>query len=555
MKTKQQLVCGDLLRWALQLLRTLLLRIVSQFRAERQVGDTCQQSLRIVPKYVPIPRVKGLPIVGTLLDLIAAGGAPQLHKYVDARHRQYGVIFRERLGGTQDAVFVSSAKLMRSVFLQEGHYPQHPLPDAWTFYNRRNACQRGLFFMEGAEWLHNRRILNRLLLNGNLHWMDVHIESCTRHLVDRWRVGTEQAKGVLYELPQLEQQLYRWSIEVLCAIMFGSTVLAHPEMQSTLDEFTQIVHKIFEHSSRLMNLPPRLAQLLRLRIWQDFEANVTEVLQQGGAIIELCIRLQQEQCRPQTEQDEEEALYDKLKAAAVPDQMIRRIFVDLVIAAGDTVCKALKSGSLQHNPCPSLQTAFSSQWALYVLSQNPVLQCSIAKECAAGESQLLHGLIKESLRLYPVAPFIGRYLPRDAQIGNHFVEKNVCFRVSLAWLSLNFLLFCFSQTLVLISLYTAGRDPSHFEQPLKVLPERWILGKTEQVHKAHGSLPFAMGQRSCIGRRVALKQLHFLLGKCASEFSMRCLNETPVDSILRMVTVPDQTLRLALKSRPKLPHV
>jgi len=70
-----------------------------------------------------------------------------LHKYVDARHKQYGPIFRERLGGTQDAVFVSSANLMRGVFQHEGQYPQHPLPDAWTLYNQQHACQRGLFFM------------------------------------------------------------------------------------------------------------------------------------------------------------------------------------------------------------------------------------------------------------------------------------------------------------------------------------------------------------------------------------------------------------------------
>lgn len=102
------------------------------------------------------------------------------------------------------------------------------------------------------------------------------------------------------------------------------------------------------------------------------------------------------------------------------------------------------------------------------------------------------------------------------------------------------------QTLVLISLYTSGRDPSQFEQPLKVLPERWLLGQTDRVHQSHGSLPFAIGQRSCIGRRVAMKQLHTLLGKCASQFKMQCLNEKPVDCMLRMVTVPSQILRLAL---------
>lgn len=38
---------------------------------------------------------------------------------------------------------------------------------------------------------------------------------------------------------------------------------------------------------------------------------------------------------------------------------------------------------------------------------------------------LLKGMIKESLRLYPIAPFISRYLPEDSVIGNYFVPKEV----------------------------------------------------------------------------------------------------------------------------------
>ncbi|XP_023036365.1 cytochrome P450 315a1, mitochondrial isoform X2 [Drosophila willistoni] len=308
-----------LVRWLVHLLKVWLLRI---FHIDFEDGSNNIKETGET-KYVDIPRVKELPLVGTLLDLIAAGGAPHLHKYIDARHRQYGPIFRERLGGgSQYAVFVASANLMRSVFLHEGQYPQHPLPDAWTLYNQLHDCQRGLFFMEGVEWLHNRRILNRLLLNGNLNWMDVHIESCTHQLVEKWRAKTQS--NVSYELPQLEQQLYRWSIEVLCCIMFGTNVLRCPKIQSILDEFTQIVHKVFEHSSRLMTFPPRLAQILRLRIWRDFERNVDEVLRQASFIIELCMRDQD---------DQEETLFHKLQSADVPGEMIKRIFVDLVIAA------------------------------------------------------------------------------------------------------------------------------------------------------------------------------------------------------------------------------
>lgn len=116
--------------------------------------------------------------------------------------------------------------------------------------------------------------------------------------------------------------------------MFGNSVLTCPKIQSSLDYFTQIVHKVFEHSSRLMTFPPRLAQMLRLRNWRDFEENVDEVLREGAAIIDHCIGVQELELQ---QPHEEPALYQRLQAAEVPGEMIKRIFVDLVIAAGDTV--------------------------------------------------------------------------------------------------------------------------------------------------------------------------------------------------------------------------
>lgn len=70
----------------------------------------------------------------------------RLHKYIDMRHRQLGPIFREPLGPV-DGVFISSPDLIRQIFLYEGKYPKHPLPDAWLLYNEIHNCKRGLFFM------------------------------------------------------------------------------------------------------------------------------------------------------------------------------------------------------------------------------------------------------------------------------------------------------------------------------------------------------------------------------------------------------------------------
>ena len=93
-----------------------------------------------------MPSPRGLPGLGSTLDLIAAGGAPRLHEYIDCRHRELGPVFRDKIGPVQ-AVFVSDPTEMRRVFTLEGKYPVHILPESWVLYNQLYGCQRGLFFM------------------------------------------------------------------------------------------------------------------------------------------------------------------------------------------------------------------------------------------------------------------------------------------------------------------------------------------------------------------------------------------------------------------------
>jgi len=93
-----------------------------------------------------IPTPRALPFIGTTADLIAAGGAPKLHEYVDARHRQLGPIYREYIGPVR-SVLVADPIDMRRVFSLEGKYPKHLLPAPWVVYNKMYGCKRGLFFM------------------------------------------------------------------------------------------------------------------------------------------------------------------------------------------------------------------------------------------------------------------------------------------------------------------------------------------------------------------------------------------------------------------------
>lgn len=99
-----------------------------------------------VRSYEEMPTPRSLPVIGTTLDVVKFGGASRIHEYCDHRHKQLGSVYREKLGAVE-AVFVAESSLLQQVYANEGRYPQHMVPEAWTIYNEKHDIKRGLFFM------------------------------------------------------------------------------------------------------------------------------------------------------------------------------------------------------------------------------------------------------------------------------------------------------------------------------------------------------------------------------------------------------------------------
>ena len=87
-----------------------------------------------------------------------------------------------------------------------------------------------------------------------------------------------------------------------------------------------------------------------------------------------------------------------------------------------------------------LQTSHATQWALYLLARHPECQEKVLQEVSrvlaedgsecVREKHLAHmpyvkGVIKESLRLYPVAPFLSRVLDKEITLNGYRVPAGV----------------------------------------------------------------------------------------------------------------------------------
>lgn len=112
--------------------------------------------------------------------------------------------------------------------------------------------------------------------------------------------------------------------------MFGDSfdqIESNSQLEQRLSEFSDNVHKIFTNTTHLSSFPPKLAKLFNMKIWTDFESNVSLVLEQGNGIVDEIFEASS--C--------DDGLVLRMKEAGMSLNIIKRIFVDLIIAAGDTV--------------------------------------------------------------------------------------------------------------------------------------------------------------------------------------------------------------------------
>lgn len=195
-------------------------------------------------------------------------------------------------------------------------------------------------------------------------------------------------------------------------------------------------------------------------------------------------------------------------------------------------------------------SAVTVEWAISELLKKPEifkkateeLDRVIGRERWVEENDIVNlpyidAIIKETMRLHPVAPMLVPRLSReDCNIAGYDILKG---------------------TRVLVNVWTIGRDPTLWDNPDEFCPERFT-GKAIDV-KGHDFelLPFGAGRRMCPGYSLGLKVIQSSLANILHGFTWK-LPENMKKEDLNMEEIfglsTPRKFPLVTVVKPRLPH-
>lgn len=157
----------------------------------------------------------------------------------------------------------------------------------------------------------------------------------------------------------------------------------------------------------------------------------------------------------------------------------------------------------------TVTTASVMSWALYVMSEEPLIEEKVLKDMAqqaGGSIAPAHGqgpasytlrFLMEILRLYPPVWITCRQALTDVVLGDRSFPEG---------------------THVLFSSYLLHRDPGRYPHPHRFDPDRWLSIRPAAGEASY--IPFGTGAKGCIGESFAWKELEILLGAVVQEWQL-----------------------------------
>ncbi|XP_067096219.1 25-hydroxyvitamin D-1 alpha hydroxylase, mitochondrial [Osmerus mordax] len=460
------------------------------------------------------------PSIGNFAwDLFAKRGLSRLHQLQLESVQRYGPMWKASFGPIF-TVHVAEPGIIEQVLRQEGQHPMRSDLSSWKDYRQLRGHGYGLLTSEGEEWQAVRSLLGKHMLRPRaVESYDGTLNNVVSDLIAKLRLRRRQdPRGLVTDIAS---EFYRFGLEGISSVLFESRIgCLDPVVPTETERFIQSINTMFVMTLLTMAMPSWLHQLFP-KPWDTFCQCWDYMFQFAKGHIDQRLKEEAEKLA-RGEEVKGRYLTYFLSRTGLPMKAIYSNITELLLAGVDTISSSMS-------------------WSLYELSRHPDVQTTLREEVLtvlAGRSipgaadvarmPLMKAVVKEVLRLYPVIPANARVITeKDIQVGGYNIPKN---------------------TLITLCHFATSRDPAVFPNPDAFQPQRWL--NRDEGHHPYASLPFGVGKRSCIGRRIAELELYLALARILIQFDIKPDPDGgAVKPMTRTLLVPERDINLQFIER------
>ncbi len=390
---------------------------------------------------------------------------------LDDCQRRFGDVFSLRAPGQGRFIIVATPELIKQVLAADSDVLLAGVGNATLL--EPMLGKHSLLTLDGREHLRQRRLLLPSFHGERMHAFERTMREITEASFEQWPIGRPFA---------LHPWMQSITLDVILRTVFGvANPSAHSELRDQLVELLEVAANPWLLFPGMIGVDPLRVPWLRItKLKRALDESLYRMIAArrrtaagGTDVLAMMLEARDDQGKGMT------------------DVEVRDELVTLLLAGHET-------------------TATSLAWTFDQLLANPRTFDRLRADLAAGRDDYLDAVIRETLRVRPIVPLIGRHVAKPFQLGKWTIPPGC--RIAP-------------------SIYLAGRNRDAYPAPERFEPERWLGVKPDP----YMWLPFGGGIRRCIGMAFAQFEMRIVLQTVVSRAHMR-LAEGPARVTRRGIT-------------------
>ncbi|KAJ1289839.1 hypothetical protein BS78_02G195700 [Paspalum vaginatum] len=438
------------------------------------------------------PGPKPWPIIG---NLNLMGALP--HRSVHELSKKYGPLMQLQFGSFP--VVVGSSVDMAKFFLKTHDvvFTDRPKTAAgkYTTYNYRDIT----WSPYGAYWRQARKMcLTELFSAKRLESYEYIRATEVRALLRELHAASGAGRAVM-----LKDYLSTVSLNVITRMVLGKKylekeVVAGGSMVTTPEEFKWMLDELF-----LLNGVLNIGDSIPWLDWMDLQGYIKR-MKKLSKMFDRFLEHVVEEHDQRRRRDGKSFVANDMVDVLLQIADDPTLEVELNRESVKAFTQDLIAGGTE-------SSAVTVEWAISELLKKPEVIAKATEELdrVIGRGRwvtekdipslpYVDAIVKETMRLHPVAPMLVPRLSReDTTVAGYDIPAG---------------------TRVLVSVWSIGRDPELWEAPEEFMPERFLGSKLDVKGQDYELLPFGSGRRMCPGYSLGLKVIQVSLANLLHGF-------------------------------------